>query len=431
MKKAHFLKNNIIYMAVTVLAGFLGYLFHFIVSRKLSVDQYGELQSIVSLTMIFGVLSSTLSYFVIKNSSVFAAHEDRQGQAHFLSFLIRKSRMPILGISVLYILFLPILKNLLHLTDYLGLIAVGISLLFFLLSGFYVNTLQGWKKFLAVGSVGVSAAAVKLAGGFSLASLSPTASIVSLSLLVSALSGWAIAGLISRKEWPETGRMSAEKNGWREKYFSGESFKKSLTGILFFSLALSLAGNLDIILVKNLTSSQTAGYYGALSVLGKIILWLNLSVVGVMFPEACSVGHFGRPAGWKSVLGSYALIFLISFPALLIFYLFPEFLVGLLFGQKYVIVSGFLWIFGLASLFLSFLNLEANLALARRGKKTTYVLWSAVAVLAFGVYYFHADLKQIISSVSLSFFLGWLIIFFSNIKHRFVFQKDSLERNKS
>lgn len=406
-------------MAGTVLAGFLGYLFHFVISRMLSVGQYGELQAIISLTMIFGVFSSAFSYFVIKNSSVFASHGDREGQSRFLHFLIQKSKIPLAGIFALYILSLPLLKNLLHLEDYFGLLAVGLSLVFFLLSGFYVNTLQGWKKFLAVGSIGALAAAVKLASGYVFASLSLTASAVSLSLLVSAVSGWLIARYVFRRGWPETGSFSLKENGWREKYFGGESFKKSLAGIFLFSLAISLAGNLDIILVKNLTSSETAGYYGALSVLGKMILWLNLSVVGVVFPEACSIGHFGRPARWKSVVGSYALIFLISFPALIAYYFFPEFLVGLLFGQKYVAVSGFLWLFGLSALFLSFLNLEANLALARRDKKITYLLGAAVSILILGIYFFHSGIRQVILSVSLAFFFGWILIFLSNLKHRF------------
>jgi O-antigen/teichoic acid export membrane protein len=412
-----------VFMVGTAMSGFLGYLFHFIVSRKLSVGQYGELQAIVSLTMIFGVLSSALSYFIIKNSSVFAAHEDRQGQAHFLSFLIDRSRIPILGISILYLFLLPLFKSLLHLTDYFGLLAVGSSILFFLFSGFYANTLQGWKKFLVVGLIGSTVAAVKLAGGYLLALIYPMASFVSFSLLLSAFSGWLVARYFSRREWPVPGSDLAEEKVWREKYFNGESFKKSLIGIFFFSLALSVAGNLDIILVKNLTSSETAGYYGALSVLGKIILWLNLSVVGVMFPEACSVGHFGQPARWKSIAGSYGLIFLVSFPAVVVFYFFPVFLVGLLYGQKYLAVSGFLWLFSLAALFLSFLTLEANLALARRDRRATYILGAVVSLLAAGVFLFHADLKQIILSVSFSFLIGWLLIFFLNLRHRLSYAK--------
>jgi O-antigen/teichoic acid export membrane protein len=431
MKKRPFLRDNIVFMGGTAMSGFLGYFFHFVVSRKLSVGQYGELQAIVSLMMIFGVLSSALSYFAIKNSSVFAAHEDRRGQAHFLSFLIQKSKFPILGIFAFYILLLPLLKSLLHLTDYIGLLAVGISILFFLLSVFYINSLQGWKKFLAVGLIATAAAAVKLAGGYILASAYPTASLVSFSILISAILGWFIARYLSRKEWPASGFSSAEENSWREKYFSGESFKKSLISILFFSLALSIAGNLDIILVKNLTSSQTAGYYGALSVLGKIILWLNLSIVGVMFPEACSDGHFGRPAKLKSILGSYELIFLVSFPALLIYYFFPALLVSLLFGQKYILVSGYLWLFGLAALLLSFLTLEANLALARREKKATYILSAVVLILASGIFLFHADIKQVVLSASLSFFIGWLLILALNLKHRFSFSKTSFGNRKN
>ena len=85
MIKNRFLKDNFIFMASTIAGGLLGYFFHFVVSRKLSVAEYGELQAITSLSLIFGVLSAALSYFIIKYSSVFASHGDREGQAAFLS----------------------------------------------------------------------------------------------------------------------------------------------------------------------------------------------------------------------------------------------------------------------------------------------------------------------------------------------------------
>jgi len=413
-----FLKDNFIFMASTVLGGMLGYFFHFVVSRKLSVAEYGELQAITSLSIIFGVFASALSFFIIKYSSVFASHGDRAGQAAFLSFLIRKFRNPVLGIFIVYLSLVPILKFILHLKDYLGLIAIGCSIIFFIFSAFYANALQGWKKFLMVGAVGVAATVVKLAGGYALASALPTASVVSFSILISAVLGWFLARFFSRREWPAVSK-NVPANDWREKYFGGENFRKSFASILFFSLALAAASNLDIIFVKNMTSSELAGYYGALSVLGKIVMWLNLAVVAVLFPEACSSGYLGRPADSKSVLGSYGLIFAISLPALVIYYFFSGFLVSLLFGEKYAIISQNLWLFGAMALFLSLLTLEANLAMARRDFRSTWLLGAVAVVLASAVFLHHANLREIILSVIFSFSIGWVFVLGLNLNHRF------------
>src|SRR4030065_1443033 len=67
LKQSQFLKNNAIVMAGTLISALLGYAFHFIVSRQISVAQYGELQSPLSVMMIFGVFNAALSYFLIKS----------------------------------------------------------------------------------------------------------------------------------------------------------------------------------------------------------------------------------------------------------------------------------------------------------------------------------------------------------------------------
>ena len=117
MIKGRFIKDNLVVMVSTVLGGALGYFFHFVIARKLSVGQYGELQAITSLSIFFGVLASALSFFIIKYSAVFASHEDRSGQMHFISFLMKKFRIPITGVLILYLLLLPMLKNILHLAS--------------------------------------------------------------------------------------------------------------------------------------------------------------------------------------------------------------------------------------------------------------------------------------------------------------------------
>lgn len=417
-----FFKDNFIFMASTIAGGLLGYFFHFVVSRRLSVAEYGELQAITSVLMILGVLDSAISFFVVKYSAVLSSHGDRAGQNRFLDFVFRKFGKPVAILLFLYFLFLPVLKHFLHLADYFGLVSIGISIIFFFLSLRYINALQGWKKFMGAGIAGVAAAFAKLASGYFLVLFFPTASAVSLSFLVSAAIGWLVAGFFSRREWPSAVSDSARKNdGWRETYFGGENFKKSFAGILFFSLALAAASNLDIIFVKNLTSSELAGYYGALSVLGKIVMWLNLAVVAVLFPEACSSGYLGQPASSKSVLGSYGLIFAISLPALVVYYFFSGFLVSLLFGEKYAIISQNLWLFGLMALFFSLLTLEANLALARRDFRSTWLLGAAALVLASSLYLFHANLREIIFSVIFSFSLGWIFILVLNLNHRLKF----------
>jgi len=417
MFKSKFLKDNFIFMTSAVLGGLLGYLFHFTVSRQLSVAQYGELQAITSLSIFLGVFSTALSFFIIKYSSVLASRNDREGQFHFLQFIFKKFQRPVFAIFLIYLALIPLLKHILRLSDYLGLAAIGFSIVLFLFSAFYLNAFQGWKKFFALGVIGTASVAVKLAAGWVLARLFATASAVSFSILISAVCGWLLAEYWSRRQW-QAEKSHGTGNDWRQTHFSGESFKKSFFQILFFSLALAAAGNIDILIVKNIADAETAGYYAALSILGKVIMWLNLAVVGVLLPDAFSLGYARKPADSRAVLGSYALISFVSLPALAVYYIFSGSLVRLLFGEKYAFVSGNLWLFGLMALFLSLLFLEAKLAMARHDFRSTWFLGAAAAVLAFSIVFHHADLKEIVASVIFSFSLGWVMILGLNIRHR-------------
>lgn len=427
MEANKLLKNNIIYLTTIVIGGVLGYLFNFMLARKLTVSGYGEFQAITSFMIISGVFFSAFSYFIIKYSAVFAGNNDHLGQSRFLEFIIEKFKLLTLLFSILFLLFLPLIKNFLHLQNYWGLIFVGLSMVVSFYASFYSNSFQGWSDFLAVGIIGVLSALSKLLSGFIFAGIFRTATASVLSFLVSAIVGWFVARYYFQKKW----RIVKEKDNfdWREKYFSGLSFKKSFINILIFSLGLSAVSNLDIIIVKNIASSELTGYYGALSILGKVIFCLNFAVASVLFPDACSDGHQNRPAKTSSVLGSYGIIIFISIPALLIFYFFGNFLVGTMFGNGYLLVASNLWLFGLMALSLSLLTLEAKLSLARHDFRMTVILFAVTVALFVAIHLAGSNLKSIAVSVSISFFLGWAAILALNIFHRINYKRREIIEN--
>jgi len=415
----NFLKNNFISLTGAFLGGLLGYLFHFVVSRQLTVAQYGELQAVSSLAAFFGVFSAALSFFIVKYSSVLALHNDRKGQVHFLELIAKKFRMPVFGIIVVFAAIAPFLKKFLHLSDYFGLFSIGLSVILGIYFSFYLNVLQGWKNFFALAAVGTATAAAKFFSGWAFAAFIPSASFAAFSFLVSAAAGLFLAKAYFRRQWPPPREKEENENNWRENYFSGESFRKSFFQIFFFSLALAAVGNLDIIAVKNVASAETAGYYAALGVLGKILLWFNLAVVATLLPDAFSSGHTKKPVESRLVLSSYALIFCLSVPSIFFFRFFSDFPVRLLFGGKYVAVSRELWLFGLMAAVLSCFLLEAKLSMARKDFRATWLLGISAVLLASLVFWRHDTLREIASLVTLSFFIGWISVFFFNLRHRF------------
>ena len=74
-----------------VISGVLGYLFHFSVSRKLPVSQYGELQSLISILSILGLFSAAISNIVLKYSSIFAGQNDKESNYQFFKYILKKT----------------------------------------------------------------------------------------------------------------------------------------------------------------------------------------------------------------------------------------------------------------------------------------------------------------------------------------------------
>lgn len=58
-----FLRNSVISASGSLLAGVFNYLFHFVISRRLSVGQYGELQALFASATILSVFVTAISYF--------------------------------------------------------------------------------------------------------------------------------------------------------------------------------------------------------------------------------------------------------------------------------------------------------------------------------------------------------------------------------
>jgi len=415
MFKSKFLKNNAIFMAGTLIGGLLGYAFHFVVSRQISVAQYGELQSLLSTMLIFGVFNSALGYFAIRHTAVFAAHDDWAANCDFTAYLQTKVFKFTAAMLVVLIIASPLLAQVLHFSSYFGFVVISFATFLSSITVVYSEVLRGWNKFFLLTMIGVATAMAKLLSGAILAFFSHETATVSVSFLIAAIVSWQLSKYWAKEKIADSGIQNTRAD-WKNKYFSEINIRKSATHIFFFSLALILVSNLDVLLVKYFSSAETAGYYGAFALLGKIVLWLNMPVVGVLLPEACSEGHLGkRPA--KNLLKSYGLMTIIALGLTAAYYLFPNFIINIFFGNKYIFDTQTLWLFALMSYLLSILTLEANLSFAKRDFRVVYFLAATTILMVAGLARYHANLQEIVLALSGSFFIGYLLILVLNLSH--------------
>lgn len=415
--KDKFLRDSFIYVMGTLFTGSLGYLFHFLISRKLSVAEYGELQSLLALLGIVGVFGSALSYFVIKYSSAFAEQNDFGANRAFIEWVNSQIYKLIIVFLVLFALASPFIHGYLKLSGFSGVIAVGFAVVFGILTTVYIAVLVGWQDFLSVNIIGAFGSFLKLFFGFFIAIFFAKASFVIFSVFIASIGGWFLARFFAgRKFFKEPAEQI--QIDWKAKYFPDLKIRKIILPIFIFSLMIALLSDLDVLLVKNLTSPEITGYFGALKILGKIILWINLAIVAVVLPAACAEGHRGQSISLKKLLGAYGLIIFTSGCATLIYFFFPEFTINLFFGAKYVVFKSDLWLFGIMALILSLLMLEANIAYARHDFKISYILGFSALLMTIFIYLFHDTIRQTAVGIIFAVFAGYFFALILNLLHR-------------
>lgn len=415
--KDKFFRDSFVYVMGTLFTGSLGYFFHFLVSRKLSVAEYGELQSLLALLGIVGVFGSALSYFVIKYSSAFAEQNDFGANRAFIEWVNSQIYKLIIVFLVLFALASPFIHNYLKLSDFAGVIAVGLAVVFGIFTTVYIAVLVGWQYFLSVNVIGAFGSFLKLFFGLVIAIFIAKASFVIFSVFIASIGGWFLARFFARRKFFK-GPSEQIQIDWKAKYFPDLKIRRIILPIFIFSLMIALLSDLDVLLVKNLTSPEITGYFGALKILGKIILWINLAIVAVVLPAACAEGHRGQSISLKKLLGAYGLIVFVSSCATLIYFFFPEFIINLFFGAKYAVFKGDLWLFGIMALILSLLMFEANIAYARHDFKISYILGFSALLMAILIYLFHNTIRQTAIGIIFAVFAGYFFALILNLLHR-------------
>ena len=123
----------------------------------------------------------------------------------------------------------------------------------------------------------------------------------------------------------------------------------------FTILGLTSIYSTDIILVRHFFSAGDSGVYEALAILGKIIYYASSSVVLVLFPvlsERTAKGISGHTLIRSGILA----VSVLSIAITVIYFLFPNAIIGLLFGRSYHNAGPFL---GLFAVFITFYSIAA------------------------------------------------------------------------
>jgi O-antigen/teichoic acid export membrane protein len=373
-------------------------LYHFFMVRYLPPIQYGHLNALMALFMVISVPASTVQTTVTKFVSSFQVMNRYDRVRKLLRHLLLLMSIVGVGIFLLILLGSSRLSSFFQFDSQALIILLGMILLFAMVIPVPWGGLQGLQKFGSLTLNLIVNGALKFALGiiFVLVGFGVLGAMgaILLSYVITTFLSLVMVQMIlpkggsvgEKKENPEVTDPSYVSEVYQ--FF----FPVGMTLLCFMVLT-----NIDLILIKHFFTPIEAGYYSIAQMTGKIILFLPVPVIMVMFPKLTALQGQGRTQEGLSILKQSLMIALIFCgSAVFVGLLFPSVIIRVLSGKSYLECIPLVRLFCInMSLFsFIFILLYYHLSTQRRGFLYP-LLFSTIGQTGF-ILLFHKTLTQVL-----------------------------------
>lgn len=380
------LKDNFNLFFTMFLAFIINYIFHFYVGRTLGPGDYGTFGVLLSIVYIIVMplmaIQTTISRYVAELN----AKNERSKLYYLFSKSLKKIGIFGLMISMVFLAISPLLSSFLKINVISPLIILGSSIAFAFLVPIVRGFLQGLQRFKLLGLT------------FLIESLSKIFLGVPLILLGFGVNG-AIGGFALSFILPLVVLFYFSKKGFFNKNkvkFNTEEIYRYSFPVLIMLIMLTGLYTWDVVLVKRFFDPINAGQYAALSLFGKIIFFATLSISMVMFPKVLELNSENK-GSLSLLLKSILIALFLGLSASLLYFLIPEFIITMLFGEEFLVISPLLWTFGIIMTIFSICYLISFYNMALHRTKFLYFIIFFNLLEIFLIVLFHNSLAQIVT----------------------------------
>lgn len=276
-----FFRDNALFFVTTMVASALSYLFHPVLARLLSIEDYGEVQALISL---YATLSILLGIFSTVSLNVFANvdehdHHDRAARVRLISTL----RVLAIGLTALMFLALlaasPWLGGFFHFRTPAPIAALALILAMLVGTLFRRTYLRGMRDFRLVGQ----AQMLETGGRLLFASALVLAGLRSIGAMFGIVLSQAAVYVFLRAK---TARSLVFTKDILP-LFGPEVRRELAFGLLILATSITTTSlySADVLVVKHYFSPSEAGAYGGLSTVARIVMFVTGSVSGVLVPS--------------------------------------------------------------------------------------------------------------------------------------------------
>jgi O-antigen/teichoic acid export membrane protein len=404
--------------------------YHFIMVRMLSPIDYGHLNTLLAIFMAISVPANTLQTASIRFVSFFLVHQHIQKIKALLRHLLIV--MVIIASLLLFLLLLAntAISSFLKIDSWSLVTLLGISLFFGLIIPVPWGGLQGLQRFGSFSANLILNGVSKLLFGFIFIRIGwgveGAMGAIGLAYLITTL----LSLFMLTKGLSDNRCLMAQESSpvQTEPLPLTEFYAYFLPAGLTFFCFLVLT-NIDLILVKRLFTPLEAGHYSIAQMAGKIVLFLPLPIVMVMFPKFASREAIGKTS-LPLLKQSLGIAGLLCGGALFFCLLFPLKVIQILTGKNLPECIPLVQLFSVNMTLFSLIFILLYYHLAKKRKTFLYVLIAFTLIQTGLVLLFHKTLIQVLLMVSIVAFCLLIVnlsMIFSRTDTSGRMMKDSIE----
>ena len=372
------IRHGVIMWAAMILAGGLDYAVNVLAGRWLLPVEFGIFVCVAALLQVLVYLAISIRNVVAFYTAELSAQSDSNNQVGaFVQRAWRWAWQWGLMATALVVLISPFLARLLRLPNPWPLWAASPVVLLFFVRPVTDGALQGMQIFAGFGVIQVTQAVLRLlfAAGLIWLGCQAVGAIVALPLAGTVAVALALSRL--RPYFQPRGEVVARPVSWHYSSYT-------LLGLAAFGVL----ANLDALFVKHFFSPRMAGNYGPVVTLARVSLFLPLAIGIILLPKAVqrrAMGRNARPILLLALTGALLPGLLLT----ILYFLFPGWLVRIIFTDAYANPGIVLALASLAASLYAGLNIWLNYALSLERPAFIYALvgvlvWQGVGMFLFG-----------------------------------------------
>ena len=397
MRGSALVRNSVVLFTGTMLANLINYIFHFVMGRMVEPSVYGEMESIVSLLTIVSVPGAAITLVAARFAASAKAGGSPAASRAVFSYLNRKLLRYGIPALIVALFLTPYVARFLRIDQPIAIVFLWGMMFLSFFTAAATEILQGWQRFFSVGSIQAIGSIVKLLFSVFFVWIGFQVDGIIGAFFLAGIASYILARFLIR-------RIDASYEAYErsERDDAGQidlaSVRPYAVPALFGALSIAILGNADMILAKYHLPPDTAGLYGALFIVAKTIFFAGGILSSVLF--SMSAEEHDRNGGMKkdSKLFRHALSLSVLFVigSVGFFALFPEFVLKIFFGSRYLEGASLLGLFALGSGIYVIVNFFQQYLLSIH---RTRVVWGMLAVSIIGtlvMFFFGKSMESLV-----------------------------------